>query len=93
MSDQELLSGISERAGVSRQTVQEILEVLGRVWKEEILSSGELELENMGSFLLDHRPGRRGVDTEARKLLAIPPADVVVFTPSLELLDWSNRLL
>ncbi len=92
MSHDELITAISDRAGISRQTVLQILESIGDVWAEEILGSGELELDSLGTFLLDHRPGRRGVDTKRRELFVVPPMDHVVFSPDRELIEWSNRI-
>jgi nucleoid DNA-binding protein len=92
MSHEELLSAISERAGISRQTVAQILEAIGRVWADEILTKGELELDNIGTFLLDHRPGRRGIDGETKEMFVIPPMDYVSFTPARELIEWSNKI-
>ncbi len=92
MSQEELISMISERAGISRQTVREIMEAVGEVWTEELLKEGVLELENIGDFLIDHRPGRKGVNTETREMFIIPPKDYLLFTPSRELIDWSNKV-
>ena len=92
MSQEELITMISERAGMSRQTVLQIIETIVDVWTEEILTAGELELDNIGTFLLDHRPGRRGLDTETHEIFVIPPCDYVSFMPSRELIDWSNRI-
>jgi nucleoid DNA-binding protein len=92
MSQEELVGAISERAGMSRQTVQQILESISRVWTDEIMTVGELDLDNIGTFLLDHRPARRGVNTETRELFVIPPTDFVSFTPAPELIEWSNRI-
>lgn len=92
MSHDELITVISDRAGISRQTVLQILESIGEVWAEEILESGELELDSLGTFLLDHRPGRRGVDTKRKELFVVPPMDHVVFSPDRELIEWSNRI-
>lgn len=92
MSQEELISMISERAGISKQTVREIMEAIGQVWTEELLREGGLELENIGDFLIDHRPGRKGVNTETREIFVIPPKDYLLFTPSRELIDWSNKV-
>jgi nucleoid DNA-binding protein len=92
MSHGELITVISDRSGISRQTVVQILEAIGGVWAEEILASGELELENLGTFLLDHRPGRRGVDTRSNEMFVAPPMDYVAFAPDRELIEWSNRI-
>ncbi len=92
MSQDELISMISERAGISRQTVREIMEAIGHVWTEELLREGALELENIGDFLIDHRPGRKGVNTETREIFVVPPKDYLLFTPSRELVDWSNKV-
>ncbi len=92
MSQEELISMISERAGISRQTVREIMEAVGEVWTEELLKEGVLELENICDFLIDHRPGRKGVNTETREMFIIPPKDYLLFTPSRELIDWSNKV-
>jgi nucleoid DNA-binding protein len=92
MSHDELITVISDRSGISRQTVFQILETIGDVWAEEIVASGGLELDNLGTFLLDHRPGRRGVDTRSKELFVTPPTDYVAFAPDRELVEWSNRI-
>ncbi|MCZ6776250.1 MAG: HU family DNA-binding protein [Ignavibacteria bacterium] len=91
MSQEELINMISERAGISKQTVREIITTMADVWNEEILSKGELELENIGEFLIEHRPGRKGVNTETKEVFIIPPKDYLAFTASRELIEWSNK--
>lgn len=91
MSQEELINMISERAGISKTTVREIILSFADVWMEELLAHGELNLDNIGEFLVDHRPGRKGVNTETREVFIIPPKDYLSFTPSPELIEWSNR--
>jgi nucleoid DNA-binding protein len=91
MSQEELINMISERAGISKQTVREIITTMTDVWSEEILSKGELDLESVGEFLIEHRPGRKGVNTETKEVFVIPPKDYLAFTPSRELIEWSNK--
>ena len=92
MSQQEIISMISERAGISRETVSNIIRTFGEIWSEELVAVGELQLDTLGGFFIDHRPGRRGVNTETREIFVIPPSDFVSFVPSSELLYWSNKL-
>jgi nucleoid DNA-binding protein len=92
MSQEELINMISERAGISKQTVRDIIQAIGDIWTEEILAAGELELDNIGEFLVDHRPGRRGLNSETREIFIIPPRDYLLFTPSRDLIDWSNKI-
>jgi nucleoid DNA-binding protein len=91
MSQEELINMISERAGISKQTVREIIHAFADVWTEEILANGELTLDNIGDFLIEHRPGRRGVNLETREIFTIPPRDYLSFTPSQDLINWSNK--
>jgi nucleoid DNA-binding protein len=91
MSQEELINAISERAGISKQTVREIINAFSDVWTEEILMNGELTLDNIGDFLVEHRPGRQGVNTETRELLSIPPRDYIAFQPAQDLINWSNK--
>jgi nucleoid DNA-binding protein len=91
MSQEELISMISERAGISKQTVRDIIHTIGDVWTQELLLAGELELDNIGDFLIDHRPGRKGINTETREFFIIPPKDYLLFTPSRDLINWSNK--
>ena len=91
MSQDELINMISERAGISKQTVRDIIQTIGEVWTEELLLSGELELDNIGDFLVDHRPGRKGINTETHEIFIIPPKDYLLFTPSRDLINWSNK--
>ncbi len=92
MSQEELVSMISERAGISMQTVFEIINVIGEIWTEELLTNGELALERIGDFYVDHRPGRRGLNMRSREIFIIPPHDFISFTPSDDLMRWSNKL-
>ncbi len=91
MSQEELTNIISERAGISKQTVRDILKAFAEVWTEEILVRGELDLEAIGEFLVEHRPGRKAMNTETKEIFLIPPRDFLSFTPSRELIDWSNK--
>jgi nucleoid DNA-binding protein len=91
MSQEELINSISERAGISKQTVRDIILAFTGVWTEEVLTVGQLMLDDLGEFLVEHRPGRRGINTETREVFVIPPKDYLSFLPSRELIDWSNR--
>jgi nucleoid DNA-binding protein len=91
MSQEELINMISERAGISKQTVREILSAFSEVWTEEILTNGELTLDNIGDFLIEHRPGRLGLNTESREIFSVPPRDYLSFQPAQDLINWSNR--
>lgn len=91
MSQEELINSISERAGISKQTVRDIILAFVDVWSDEILSVGELALDDIGEFLIEHRPGRKGINTESREVFIIPPKDYLSFTPSRELIEWSNK--
>jgi nucleoid DNA-binding protein len=92
MSQEELISMISEQAGISRETVRSIVRAFGDIWSEELVTAGELQLDTVGDFFIDHRAGRRGVNTETREIFIIPPSDFVSFIPSSELFYWSNKL-
>lgn len=91
MSQEELINMISERAGISKQTVRDIIETIAAVWTEEVLLQGELILDNIGEFLIEHRPGRRGINSETKDIFIVPPKDYLSFTSSRELIDWSNK--
>jgi nucleoid DNA-binding protein len=91
MSQEELIAALSERSGLSRQTVQEIMEEIGKIWGELLLEEGRLSVADVGEFVVDHQPGRKAVNLDTRELLMIPPQDVIAFFPAAELLSWSNR--
>ena len=91
MSQDELINIISERAGISKQTVRDIINAFAEVWAEEILAQGELDLDTIGEFLVEHRPGRKAMNTETREVFVIPPEDYLSFAPSRELIEWSNK--
>lgn len=91
MSHDELINIISERAGISKQTVRDVLNSITDVWTQEVFARGELILENIGEFIVEHRPGRKGVNTETREIFLVPPRDYLSFQPSRELIEWSNK--
>jgi len=91
VSHDELINIISERAGISKQTVRDVLNSITDVWTQEVFARGELILENIGEFIVEHRPGRKGVNTETREIFLVPPRDYLSFQPSRELIEWSNK--
>jgi nucleoid DNA-binding protein len=91
MSQEELINAISERAGISKQTVRDIILAFADVWSEEILTNGELTLDNIGDFLVEYRPGRKGVNLETQEIFTVPPLDYISFTPAHDLINWSNK--
>ena len=91
MSHEELVSIISERAGISKQTVRDVLFAIAEVWGTEILDNGELDIDHIGEFMIEHRPGRKGLNTETRELFLMPPRDYLSFYPTRELVEWSNK--
>jgi len=91
MSQEELINIISERAGISKQTVRDIVGAFADVWAEEIIAEGELDLDSIGEFLIEHRPGRKAINAETKEVFLIPPKDYLSFTPSRELIEWSNK--
>lgn len=90
MAQENLTRMLSESSGLSMQTVGEILETVGSVWAEDLTAKGFLRIEGMGDLLVDHRSGRRGVNTETKELFIIPPQDYVLFMPSTALIDKMN---
>jgi len=91
MSHDELINMISERAGISRQTVRDVLQTITDVWSKELIAQGELNLENIGEFVTEHRAGRKALNAESKEIFLIPPMDVMSFIPSEELIEWSNK--
>jgi len=91
MSQEELINSISERAGISKQTVRDVILAFADLWAEEISTLGELAMDDIGEFLIEHRPGRKGVNTETKEVFIIPPKDYLSFTPSHDLIEWSNK--
>jgi len=90
VNQEHVINNISELAGVSRETVRVILETVGKMWAEELVTKGDVEIENIGYFVLDHREGRRGMDSETHEMFIIPPQDCVLFFPSREMIEGSN---
>jgi nucleoid DNA-binding protein len=87
MSQEELVTVVSERAGVSRRTVEEVMVSIGRLWADGLLADGELLLDDIGDFLIEYRPGRKAVNTETREIVLIPPCDFITFAPAPALVD------
>ena len=86
----DIINSLSENSGLSRQTVSEVLNALGAVLADELVERGALDLEGIGEFIVDHRAGRRGVNTETKEIFVIPPQDYVMYIPARELVERSN---
>jgi nucleoid DNA-binding protein len=90
VAPQDIVNSLSESSGLSRQTVSEVLNALGAVLADELAEKGVLRLDQIGEFVVDHRSGRRGVNTETKEIFVIPPQDYVLYLPALECVERCN---
>lgn len=87
MGHDDLITTISERTGLSLQTVTDVVALVGSIWAEELLTRGVLRLDGIGEFLVDHVAARQRLNVDTQEVVVTPPGDRVLFYPAPDLLE------
>ena len=79
MTKSQLSSHISQKAGITKKTAGEIIDLIAAVAYKETKSSGQFTLPGVGKLVLDKRKARMGRNPATGATIKIPAKKVVKF--------------
>ena len=79
MNKAELVSSIAQNSGVSKRTVEKVLDATLESIIAELESGGKVQLVGFGSFEVKSRAGRTGRNLKTNGTVAISPKKSPVF--------------
>lgn len=87
MKKQELVSRVATRAGLRKKDVEAVLDAFVEVVKEALKRGESVRLVGFGTFKIQERKGRRGINPRTRETIQIQPRKVPVFRASPKFRD------
>ena len=85
MNKTELINKIAEKAGLSKVDSKKALEATLAAVKETLKKGDKLALVGFGTFKVEKRPARTGINPQTKKKIKIAAKKVVKFKAGAEL--------
>ena len=82
MNKTELINSLSEETGFDRKCVRRILDGFMRILERTLRKGDKLQWSGFGTFKLNRRPERKGINPLTREEIHIPASWVLKFIPS-----------
>lgn len=86
MTKTELLSEIQKISGEKKATVENVVETMLNVMKEELQANGQITLKEFGTFQVKMAAAKTGRNPKTGEPVAIPARKVVKFKASKSLI-------
>lgn len=90
MNKSELVSAISEGAGLTKVEAKKALDVTLNAIAEALKSGDKVALLGFGNFAVAERPAREGINPATKEKIQIPAKKVIKFKAGAELADALN---
>ncbi|MCY4561833.1 MAG: HU family DNA-binding protein [Flavobacteriaceae bacterium] len=90
MKKSELISAVSEDAGISKNAAGAALDSVFSNISKALSEGGRVSILGFGSFSVSNRPARPGINPQTGAKLEIPARNVAKFTASSKLKDSLN---
>lgn len=87
MNKTELVAKIAEAAGLSKVDSKKALDATIGAVKEELAKGGKIQLVGFGTFSVNKRPARTGINPRDKMKIHIPAKKVVKFKAGADLSD------
>lgn len=87
MNKADLISAVSTKSGVSKNTAEEVLGSLTQLISETVADGGEIKIPGFGSFKMRTRAARTGRNPKTGETMNISASKNVVFKPAKALKD------
>ncbi len=85
MNKTDLINSLSEETTFSKKDVSRMLEALVRILERTLKKSGKVQWSGFGTFLVSHRPQRRGINPATGESINLPATHVAKFRPGKKL--------
>ena len=90
MTKAELITSLSEKTGLAKNQVNEVLKSLVDSIVDEVKSGGSISLPGLGTYSLNERPARKGRNPRTGEDMDIPASKTMKFKVSKTVKDALN---
>ena len=87
MTKAEIVQIISEKTGLERKTVSNVVEALMKSIKESMQGGEEVFLRGFGSFIIKHRAEKTARNIGKNVTMIVPEHDIPAFKPAKEFME------
>ena len=87
MTKAEIVQIISEKTGLERKTVLNVVEALMESIKESMQGGEEVFLRGFGSFIIKHRAEKTARNIGKNVTMIVPEHDIPAFKPAKEFME------
>ncbi len=91
MNKTELIDKIAAGAGISKADSKKALDATVNALKEALIAGDKIQLVGFGTFSVNERPAREGINPATKEKIQIAAKKVVKFKAGAELADALNK--
>jgi DNA-binding protein HU-beta len=88
MNKTELIDSLSEETAFSKKDVTRVLEAFTRIIERTLKKGEKVSLTGFGTFVLSHRPARKGINPATKQKISIPAVNVPKFKAGKQLREY-----
>ena len=91
MNKTELIDKIAAGAGISKADSKKALDATVNALKEALIAGDKIQLVGFGTFSVNERPAREGINPATKEKIQIAAKKVAKFKAGAELADAINK--
>ena len=91
MNKTELIDKIAAGAGISKADSKKALDATVNALKEALIAGDKIQLVGFGTFSVNERPAREGINPATKEKIQIAAKKVAKFKAGAELTDALNK--
>ena len=91
MNKTELIDKIAAGAGISKADSKKALDATVNALKEALIAGDKIQLVGFGTFSVNERPAREGINPATKEKIQIAARKVAKFKAGAELADALNK--
>ena len=91
MNKTELIDKIAAGAGISKADSKKTLDATVNALKEALIAGDKIQLVGFGTFSVNERPAREGINPATKEKIQIAAKKVAKFKAGAELADALNK--
>ena len=91
MNKTELIDKIATGAGISKADSKKALDATVNALKEALIAGDKIQLVGFGTFSVNERPAREGINPATKEKIQIAAKKVAKFKAGAELADALNK--
>ena len=90
MNKTELIEKVAEKANLTKAQAKSAVEAFGTTVKEALVAGDKVQLIGFGTFSVNERPAREGINPATKEKITIAAKKVAKFKAGAELTDALN---